>query len=324
MDYRVRCSIYLSVKYAVLIHNIFFVRATIAFFPLTELYSRKAIRQSKRISNPGCYATSTQLLVAPLLKYLQPGTLPTVFGVSGYSGAGTVTGPNDSTGRPTTVPKVPAESLHGGLRTYALTDHIHEREAGRHLSTLLPSGSNLKVAFVPTVGPWFSGIQSVLSMPLNGKVTARNVRELYEEKYEGEKLVKILKGVPDLKDYENKHGWVVGGFQVHSGEDRAVVVVSALCPQFLTNSANPARRVGWIISSRVPLHSASRISTSRWATTNTLASLWTRLPKTYMNTTHLARTYGSMGVRPGVLTSSGVWLSIPPQQVGEKSIQACR
>jgi N-acetyl-gamma-glutamyl-phosphate reductase/acetylglutamate kinase len=176
----------------------------LSHFGLTELYSRDAIRQSKRISNPGCYATSTQLLVAPLLKYLQPGASPTVFGVSGYSGAGTVTGPNDPTGRPTTVPKVSPESLHGGLRAYSLTDHIHEREAGRHLSTLLPSGSKLKVAFVPAVAPWFSGIQSVLSMPLSGKLTAKNVRELYEEKYEGEKLIKILKGVPDLKDYEEQ------------------------------------------------------------------------------------------------------------------------
>jgi len=281
---------------------------------LTELYSREAIRQSKRISNPGCYATSAQFLVAPLLKYLQPGALPTVFGVSGYSGAGTVTGPNDPTGRPTTVAKVPAESLHGGLRSYSLTDHIHEREAGRHLSTLLPSGSSLKVAFIPTVGPWFSGIQSVLSMPLNRKVTARNVRELYEEKYDGEKLIKILKGVPDLKDYENKHGWVVGGFQVHSEGDRAVVVVSTLRSQPLTHSTNSACRVGWIISSRVQLHSVSRTSISRWVTTNTLASPWTRLPKVYMDTTHLARhTMAAQASAQGVLTSSGVCLSIPPQ-----------
>ena len=84
----------------------------------------------------------------------------------------------------------------------------------------------MKIAFIPTVAPWFSGIQSVLSVSLNGKLTAKNVRELYEEKYEGEKLVKILKDVPDLKDYEKKHGWVVGGFQVHSEGDRAVVVVS--------------------------------------------------------------------------------------------------
>jgi len=28
-----------------------------------------------------------------------------------------------------------------------------------------------------------------------------------------------------LSDIENKHGWSVGGFQVHSEGDRAVVVV---------------------------------------------------------------------------------------------------
>ena len=283
-----RCNIYLSVRFVVLIQNVFLVSQHL-FPDFTELYSRDAIRQSKRISNPGCYATSTQLLVAPLLKYLQPGALPTVFGISGYSGAGTITGPNDPTGRPTTIPKVSSESLHGGLRAYALTDHIHEREAGRHLSTLLPSGSNLKVAFVPAVAPWFSGIQSVLSMPLNGKVTAKNIRELYEEKYEGERLIRILKGVPELKDYENKHGWVVGGFQVHSEGDRAVVVVSTSCPQSLTSLTNSICRVGWIISSKVPLPSASRTSTSRWVTTNTLVFLWIKLLKAYLDVTHFIR-----------------------------------
>ncbi|KAI0700658.1 bifunctional acetylglutamate kinase/N-acetyl-gamma-glutamyl-phosphate reductase [Cerioporus squamosus] len=196
-------------------------------YGLPELYGRTAIRASKRISNPGCYATSTQLLVAPLLKYLKPGVWPTVFGVSGYSGAGTVTGPTDPDGRPTTVPKVTPESLHGGIRPYALTDHIHEREAGRHLSSLLSSElhpTGMKIAFIPTVAPWFSGITSVLSMPLSEKVTAREVRALYEERYQGEKLVRIKNEVPTLVDVENQHGWTVGGFQVHSEGDRAVVV----------------------------------------------------------------------------------------------------
>ncbi|KAI0644140.1 acetylglutamate kinase ARG6 [Trametes meyenii] len=195
-------------------------------YGLPELYGRSAIRASKRISNPGCYATSSQLIIAPLLQHLTPGAWPTVFGVSGYSGAGTVTGPTDPDGRPTTVPKVTPENLAGGVRPYALTDHIHEREAGRHLSRLLvPSAhTGIKLAFVPSVAPWFSGIISVLSMPLNERVTAREVRSLYEEKYAGEKLVRIKSEVPTLPDIENKHGWTVGGFQVHSEGDRAVVV----------------------------------------------------------------------------------------------------
>ncbi|OJT14240.1 Protein ARG5,6, mitochondrial [Trametes pubescens] len=196
-------------------------------YGLPELYGRDAVRASARISNPGCYATSAQLLVAPLLPHLVPGAWPTVFGMSGYSGAGTVTGPTDPDGRPTTVPKVTPESLHGGIRPYALTDHIHEREAGRHLSHLLGAdmvGTGMKLAFVPSVAPWFSGILSVLSMPLNGRLTARDVRALYEARYAGEKLVRIKNEVPTLPDVENQHGWTVGGFQVHSEGDRAVVV----------------------------------------------------------------------------------------------------
>ncbi|KAG5640951.1 hypothetical protein DXG03_006540 [Asterophora parasitica] len=194
-------------------------------YGLPELYGRENIRASKRISNPGCYATSVQMLIAPLIKHLKPGTLPTVFGLSGYSGAGTIPA-TDPDGRPTSSPKVTPESLKGGVKPYSLTDHIHEREAAFHLSQLLvQSGGPLKIAFVPAVAPWFSGILSTASIPLNGKLTARNVVELFEEKYQGDKLVRIIKEVPQLHDIENKHTWTAGGFQVHSEGDRVVVVV---------------------------------------------------------------------------------------------------
>ncbi|KAI0056352.1 bifunctional acetylglutamate kinase/N-acetyl-gamma-glutamyl-phosphate reductase [Artomyces pyxidatus] len=194
-------------------------------YGLPELYSREAIRAAKRISNPGCYATSSQLLIAPLLKYLNRLAWPSVFAMSGYSGAGTIAGATDPDGRPTTVPKVSGASLEGGVRPYSLTDHIHEREAGVHLSTLLgPDTAAMKLAFVPNIAPWFSGIISVLSMPLNGQLTARELKALYEDKYAGEKLIQLQSAVPEVKHVQNQHGWVVGGFQVHSQGDRAVVV----------------------------------------------------------------------------------------------------
>jgi len=190
-----------------------------------EVYGRSEIRGSKRISNPGCYATSTQMLLAPLVDHLKPGVVPTVFGLSGYSGAGTVA-TTDPDGRPTSAPKVTPESLKRSVRSYALTDHIHEREAGFHLSRLLsPDANGIKVAFVPAVTPWFSGILSTASVPLAGRMSAREVARLFEERYGGERLVRILKGVPVLGDVEGRHGWVVGGFQVHSEGDRVVVVV---------------------------------------------------------------------------------------------------
>ncbi|KAG8754947.1 hypothetical protein FRC11_006341, partial [Ceratobasidium sp. 423] len=127
-----------------------------------------------RISNPGCYATSTRLLLAPLLPHLAPGTVPTVFGVSGYSGAGTKPGQKKDPAVP--IPKVSSESLKGGIKPNALTDHIHEREARHHLSTLSP----VTVAFTPSVAPWLSGILSIASAPLAKPLRACEVWELYK------------------------------------------------------------------------------------------------------------------------------------------------
>ncbi|KAJ7143752.1 hypothetical protein C8R44DRAFT_758820 [Mycena epipterygia] len=193
-------------------------------YGLPELYGRSAIRASKRISNPGCYATSAQMLIAPLVAHVAPGALPTVFGLSGYSGAGTVM-TTDPDGRPASAPKVSPESLAGGVRPYSLTGHIHEREAGHHLSRLLPAdGSGMKIAFVPAVAPWFSGILSTASIPLKGRLSAREVAELFAARYQGEPLVRLMTGVPALQDIENKHTWSGGGFQVSSAGDRVVVV----------------------------------------------------------------------------------------------------
>ncbi|KAK7052496.1 acetylglutamate kinase ARG6 [Favolaschia claudopus] len=190
----------------------------------SQLYGRNAIRNSKRISNPGCYATSMQMLVAPLVKHVAPGVLPTVFGLSGYSGAGTIM-VTDPDGAPASAPKVSPESLGGGVRPYSLTGHIHEREAGHHLSRLLPSNeSGMKIAFIPAVTPWFSGIISTASIPLRDRMSAKEVAALFAERYHGEPLVRILSGVPSLHDIENKHTWSVGGFQTSSEGDRVVIV----------------------------------------------------------------------------------------------------
>ena len=106
-------------------------------YGLPELVNRSKIARATRIANPGCYATAAQLGIAPLLKYL--GGQPTVFGVSGYSGAGT---------KPS--PKNDVNLLTDNIMPYSLTDHIHEREISSQLET--------SVAFIPHVAVWFQGI----------------------------------------------------------------------------------------------------------------------------------------------------------------------
>jgi N-acetyl-gamma-glutamyl-phosphate reductase/acetylglutamate kinase len=106
-------------------------------YGLPELVDRAKISQAKRISNPGCYATAAQVGIAPLLEFI--GGQPHIFGVSGYSGAGT---------KPS--PKNDVENLKNNIIPYSLVDHIHEREVSSQLGT--------EVAFMPHVAMWFQGI----------------------------------------------------------------------------------------------------------------------------------------------------------------------
>lgn len=106
-------------------------------YGLPELVNRSTIARATRIANPGCYATAAQIGIAPLVPHLAG--QPTVFGVSGYSGAGT---------KPS--PKNDVNFLTNNIVPYSLTDHIHEREISAQLGT--------SVAFIPHVAVWFQGI----------------------------------------------------------------------------------------------------------------------------------------------------------------------
>lgn len=181
------------------------------------------MKTSKLISNPGCYATNTQLLLAPLLKYVDKANPPTVMGISGYSGAGTASSGKAAPGaRPVTEPKVTPESLHGGVRPYALTDHIHEREARHHLASV--HDGMVDVAFTPAVATWFQGILSTASVPLTTQLTAKQIKTLFQEKYGDEPLIEVQTAVPEIRDIALTHGFKVGGFQVHSSGRRVVLV----------------------------------------------------------------------------------------------------
>ena len=177
-------------------------------YGLPELVQRNKIAGATRISNPGCYATAAQLGISPLLPHLAPAPAqPTVFGVSGYSGAGT---------KPS--PKNDVENLTNNLIPYSLTDHIHEREISAQLGT--------EVAFIPHVAVWFAGIHHTISLPLANKMASRDVRQLYQDRFDKEKLIRVSGESPLVKNIAGKHGVEIGGFAVHSSGKRAVVNVT--------------------------------------------------------------------------------------------------
>ncbi|KAF3902404.1 hypothetical protein ABW20_dc0108342 [Dactylellina cionopaga] len=171
-------------------------------YGLPELIKRETIAQAARISNPGCYATAAQLAIAPLIDNINGS--PTVFGVSGYSGAGTKPSPKNN-----------VDNLTDNLVAYSLTDHIHEREISRQLG--------VDVGFMPHVAVWFQGIHHTVNIPLKKQMTSREIRNLFQDRYAGEKLVKVVGEAPSVKKISGKHGVEIGAFAVHSSGKRVVI-----------------------------------------------------------------------------------------------------
>ncbi|KAI9481167.1 MAG: Aspartate/glutamate/uridylate kinase [Benjaminiella poitrasii] len=172
-------------------------------------FNRGNIKGTTRIANPGCYATGAQMSLRPLLPFLNKHAAPTVFGVSGYSGAGTKPSPKND----------PA-FLKDNLIPYSLTNHIHEREVSYQLGT--------PVNFIPHVASWFQGIALTVNVPLDKTMTSQDIKSVFEEFYQGEKLVKVMEsGEPLVRDNAGKHYVRVGGFNVHP-EGRRVVITTTI------------------------------------------------------------------------------------------------
>ena len=71
-------------------------------------------------------------------------------------------------------------------------------------------------------------------------MTARDVRQLYQDRYAGEKLIKIIGESPLVKNIAGRHGVEVGGFAVHPSGTR--VVVNATIDNLLKGAATQCLR----------------------------------------------------------------------------------
>lgn len=146
---------------------------------------RDAIINSKRVSNPGCHATSFILSAYPLIanQVMSPDYPVTCQSLTGYSGGGKALiekyeqndGKNDYTKAP---------------RPYSLTlSHKHLPEM------IIHSGLSEAPVFVPILGQNYKGLAVMLPIHtklLSKKMTAKNIHELLSEHYQNEKFVKVL------------------------------------------------------------------------------------------------------------------------------------
>ena len=171
-------------------------------YGLPEL-SRAPLRSARRIANPGCYATATNLALAPFVNLLDESATPSAFGVSGWSGAGTTPTPRNDEAR-----------LHESLMPYSLVKHSHEPEIARALGR--------RVRLLPHVAGFARGLSVTVSARLSTALSVEECEQLARDRYRGEPLVVVGSEAPELKGAVRSPRAFIGGFAV-DGRDLAVV-----------------------------------------------------------------------------------------------------
>ena len=140
-------------------------------------FDAPAIARARLISNPGCYATSVILALAPLLKagWVNQGAGIISDSKSGVSGAG----------------RTPSEKLHfpevnENLRAYGVFGHRHVPEMLQALDL-----TEKDFIFTPHLLPITRGILSTIYLRLSQTREVGEVEGLFREFYAGAPLVRI-------------------------------------------------------------------------------------------------------------------------------------
>ena len=181
-----------------------------AVYGLPELH-RQAVREAALVANPGCYATSVILGVAPLVK---SGLVDMSRGVisdskSGVSGAGK---------EPTS--KTHFVSVADNLSAYGVFAHRHLGEMVEQLGMTTDD-----LTFTPHLLPIPRGILSTIYVTLAKSMTAAEVEGCYRQYYEGQRWVRVF-APPRLPEIQHSlhSNYCDIGFCVADDERRLVVV----------------------------------------------------------------------------------------------------
>ncbi|XP_073124208.1 probable N-acetyl-gamma-glutamyl-phosphate reductase, chloroplastic [Henckelia pumila] len=150
-----------------------------AVYGLTEI-SRSEIQSARLIANPGCYPTSIQLPLVPLIKAnLIEVKHIIIDSKSGVSGAG----------RGAKEENLYTE-IAEGIRSYGLTKHRHVPEIEQGLSDA--AKSKVTVSFTPHLMPMSRGMQSTIYVEMASGVSTDDLYEHLKLFYEKEEFVTLL------------------------------------------------------------------------------------------------------------------------------------
>jgi N-acetyl-gamma-glutamyl-phosphate reductase len=183
-----------------------------AVYGLTEL-ARDAVRPARLVANPGCYPTSAQL---PLVPLIEEGSIEAddiiIDAKSGVSGAG----------REVRQGSMFAEVAEG-IHAYGVAGHRHAPEIEQGLSSA--AGRPITVNFTPHLMPMNRGILSTIYVKLADGATPDGLRATLAKRYAGEPFVKVVaKGVsPATRHVRGSNLCLIGVF-ADRVKGRAIVI----------------------------------------------------------------------------------------------------
>lgn len=185
-------------------------------YAMPELFHDE-IKQAKAISNPGCYATSIILGIAPFVKKpLKGASVKSVncSAISGISGAG----------RSGKV-ELSFSEMSGNIRAYKAGKHQHTPEILQALDTdtFKPSFSFL---FTPMIAPLVRGIYTVLNIQLEKHLPVSQIEEHFRDFYRSAPFTRVRKNMPEIQ-----HVTYTNFCDVHiaeSTDNGSTVIVTAI------------------------------------------------------------------------------------------------
>ena len=140
---------------------------------------REAIKKDSKVANPGCYATSISLGIAPAVGAIDVSDI-VVVAASGTTGAG----------RSAKINLIASEIM-GSLTSYKFGGvHQHTPEIEQALSAV--AQTEAKISFTPILAPMPRGILSTITAKLTQPLTTQQAHELYAKHYADEFFVDLL------------------------------------------------------------------------------------------------------------------------------------
>lgn len=183
-------------------------------YGIPELF-RETVQGARVVANPGCYATSVLVALAPLANagLIAPGATVNIAAASGVSGAGA-------------SPKLELlfAEITEDYRAYGVGN------AHRHLfemrSSLAQLGADCDLLFTPHLLPVNRGILSTITVPLSRAIG--DALEPYRAAYAHEPFVELTTGLPALADVQHRNVVRIGAVLPTGMRQPTLLVFSAI------------------------------------------------------------------------------------------------